>query len=281
MADVVPAVAGGLVSGTLGLVGDSMTNEANASLASDANQTSIELANTAHQREVKDLTAAGLNPILSAGGSGASVPSLSVAKMENPLAAMSEAMKGAVQDWSAYKQASAVDAQIDKAKSETRLNDANALLTAAQTNSAVAATRETEARTPTYAQQIALSQAQVSNAKQNTAYSRAQQANVEREGIIQRGGLITKYSGTDLYDRVRHGIATTGNPTRSLLSVRPHSPASVLFNSAKDAAHSISKKLSDVISGISVNSGKANHRFTGSGSFLDNQVSYVGGKHVY
>jgi len=127
-----------LVGTGLNMWGQSAANEANLDFAREQMSWSASeaqknrdyyenMSNTAHQREVKDLIAAGLNPILSANAGAASggtvMPASPAVKQENIFHSSPEMALGSAKLMNEVKM---VNAQTAKLKQETRVAKADA-----------------------------------------------------------------------------------------------------------------------------------------------------------
>jgi len=109
---------GALMAGGLGYMGTEMTNQANAARADASNQWSADQFASRYQTTVKDLEAAGLNPMLAYSQGGGSPPTAQQVQFQNPAFAGVQSFQTASTAFQSNSMVDQVNATTEKIKAE-------------------------------------------------------------------------------------------------------------------------------------------------------------------
>jgi len=191
-----PVIAAG-ISAVGSFVGGEKRNEAQIASAREQMEFQERMSSTAHQREVTDLRAAGLNPILSGtGGAGASTPGGAQAQIQDTITpALSSA-----------QQASRLSADIKQIRLQNKNTMANTKLTAAQ-----------EAKSISDKKLVDLNEQITRNAKLGKSIVTKDLWELDYEGLVKwMGGSTAGTSAKSTAGKIRETGRVHGQKARSL-----------------------------------------------------------------
>jgi len=253
---IIGAVASGVSGGLFDQSGQEDANSANRAENQYNRDFQERMSNTSYQRAVKDMSAAGLNPMLAYSQGGASTPSGSTAHYESTTKGLAEGFRKIGTSAQSLATVENVAAQTEKAKAETDLASAQA--------------DETRARTPTHASSIQVNDAQIRRMDAeiprimaDTDLSKAQMHKVLQEvpNIILSRGLITAQTKESLaragltsaqiaevVPRIRQMLASAGLEDAKAHNERLDSPMHEARSAGADALN-VPKIIDKALSG--------------------------------
>lgn len=143
-----PAIGSQLIGGIINRDMQRETNFESREAAREQMGFQAGMSDTAHQREVKDLIAAGLNPVLSAGGSGASTPSGASPSLQAPKLEFPNFFEAVSTTAQLAMEKQRIDLESRKLDQADRMLDASVPNVKAKTKNVEADTKYEKGKTP-------------------------------------------------------------------------------------------------------------------------------------